>query len=385
MPDPKLYEGREQTYVKHFVLERYLERVAYNIFSFQNDFVYVDGFSGPWKSENDAYEDTSFKLAIDQLRAVRDGIKERGRNVRIRCMFIEKERKPFAELEAAVNEIDDIEIRLINGTFEDHIADICDFAKGSFSLIFIDPTGWQGYPLQKIAPLLSLRGEVLINFMSDFINRFLEDPRPEIAATFDELFGKDWYAEWQTFVAAGLSREAAAIEVYSSRLKATGTLNFVTSTRILKPKADRSYFYLIYGTQHWKGVQEFRNVERKAIDAQEQVRNAAKYKAEIERTGQENLFGSDALIKTYEAERRTQLDRGWDKLVAMLRKNPTGLKYEDLIGPVLEIPMVWEADLKDWLRALRTEGKIEIPELTGRQKVPKKGYTIRPTEQFSTP
>lgn len=31
------YEGREQTYVKHFVLERYLERVAFNIFSFSNE------------------------------------------------------------------------------------------------------------------------------------------------------------------------------------------------------------------------------------------------------------------------------------------------------------------------------------------------------------
>lgn len=384
MPDRKLYEGREQTYVKHFVLKQYLERVAYNILSFQNDFVYVDGFSGPWKSEDDAYEDTSFKLAIDQLRAVRDGVKKRGRDVKIRCMFIEKEIKPFAELQAAVNEIDDIEIRLINGIFEDHIADICEFAKRSFSLIFIDPTGWQGYPLDKISPLLKLRGELLINFMSDFTNRFLEDPRLEIAATFDELFGENWYDEWQDLVGAGLSREAAAIEVYTSRLKSAGNLKYVTSTRILKPKADRSYFYLIYGTQHWKGVQEFRSVEKKAIDAQEQVRNAAKYKAEVERTGQESLFGSDALIKTYEAERKTQLDRGWNRLISVLSTNRSGIKYEDLIGPVLEIPLVWETDLKDWLGKLRSEDKIEIPEMTGRQRVPKKGQTIRPTKNFPT-
>ena len=371
MLDPELYEGREQTYVKHFVLEQYLERVAYNIFSFQTDFVYVDGFSGPWKSENDTYQDTSFKLAIDKLRAVRDSVKRRGRNVKIKCMFIEKETKPFEELRAAVDKIYDIEIKLINGKFEDHIADIQVFAHGTFSLIFIDPTGWQGFALHKIKPLLNLRGEVLINFMSDFINRFLEDSRPEIASTFDELFGPNWYEEWRELVSTGLSREAAAIGVYSSRLKELGNLNFVTSTRILKPTAEKSYFYLIYGTQHPKGVQEFRRVEKKTIDAQERVRNAAKYKAEVERTGQESLFGNDAPIKNYEEERKSQLARGRTKLLSAIGTNTNGIRYENLIGQVLEIPLVWEEDLKRWLRELRSEGKIDIPEITGRQRVPK--------------
>lgn len=65
MLDPDAYEGREQTYLKHFVLKNYLERVAYNIFSFQDNFAYVDCFSGPWKSGSQSYEDTSFKIAID--------------------------------------------------------------------------------------------------------------------------------------------------------------------------------------------------------------------------------------------------------------------------------------------------------------------------------
>jgi hypothetical protein len=46
------YRGREQTYLKHFFLERYLERVAYKVGSFAPEFVYVDGFSGPWKTED---------------------------------------------------------------------------------------------------------------------------------------------------------------------------------------------------------------------------------------------------------------------------------------------------------------------------------------------
>ena len=67
------YRGREQTYLKHFFLERYLERVAYNIGSFVDEFVYVDGFSGPWKSEAESLEDTSFIIAIQKLRQVLTG------------------------------------------------------------------------------------------------------------------------------------------------------------------------------------------------------------------------------------------------------------------------------------------------------------------------
>ncbi len=54
MKPPEFYRGREQTYLKHFFLEKYLERVAWNILSFRDEFVYVDGFSGPWKSEDEA-------------------------------------------------------------------------------------------------------------------------------------------------------------------------------------------------------------------------------------------------------------------------------------------------------------------------------------------
>lgn len=383
MLEPDAYAGREQTYVKHFVLEKYLERVAYNICSFQRNFTYVDGFSGPWKSANESYEDTSFSIAINQLRKVRAGQKEgQGKIVDFKCMFIEDSAIAFKELEQAVSAIDDVEIEIIQGSFEDNVSRVCVFSKDSFSLIFIDPTGWTGFALDKITPLLNLRGEVLINFMFDHINRFLEDPTPKTAASYNKLFGDEWYDEWKQLHADGLSREAATIEVYSRRLKGAGNFAHVTSTRILKPTKDRSYFYLIYATQHWKGVQEFRAVEKKAIDEQEDLRNAAKYKARVSKTGQESLFGQSVMSmsnKTYEAERDTQLERAEAKLLQTLGDHPSGIKYEKLMGAVLETPLVWESDLKGWLSELMKEGKISIPELKGKQRVPRVGYMIVPS------
>ena len=156
MKPPEFYRGREQTYLKHFFLEKYLERVAWNILSFRDEFVYVDGFSGPWKSEDEALEDTSFMIALNQLRKVRQGLKERGRNVRMRCFFNDNHESAYRDLANAVSAVDDIEIKALCRDFEDVVPEIVDYVGSSFSLTFIDPTGWTGFGLQKIGSLLAL-------------------------------------------------------------------------------------------------------------------------------------------------------------------------------------------------------------------------------------
>ena len=381
MLDPGAYIGREQTYVKHFVLQAYLERVAFNIFSFRDRFAYVDGFSGPWKSENESFEDTSFKIAVDKLVRVKTAVNERpGKKAQFKCLFIEKAARPFADLQTAVSEFEHLEIVLVNGAFEDNVERICDFAKGSFSLIFIDPTGWQGFPMERIRPLLNLEGEVLINFMSDFINRFIADPRPEIAASFDDLYGPDWFPEWQKLYSSGLSREAAAIEVYTSRLKNAGNFQFVTSTRILKPTANRSYFYLIYATRHWKGIQEFRAVEKRTIDAQERIRGAAKLKARANSSGMNDMFGTavdDPNISSYESERMRLLAQAKARLRDELKQNLLGIRYEHLLGNVLQTPMVWKSDLDAWISELHSSRLIEIVGISERQRIAKRGNVIK--------
>lgn len=98
MKPPEFYRGREQTYIKHFFLEKYLERVAWNISSFRDDFVYVDGFSGPWKSEDEAFEDTSFVIALKQLRRVREDVGRRKRHdIQMRCLFNDNNPDAFVD------------------------------------------------------------------------------------------------------------------------------------------------------------------------------------------------------------------------------------------------------------------------------------------------
>lgn len=380
MKPPEFYKDREPTWVKHLFLEKYLERVAYNILSFRDEFVYVDGFSGPWKSKADDFDDASFMIAVNQLRKVRSGIKDRlGKDVRIRCYFNDNNPVAFVGLKRAVENIHDMEIKAVNLNFEDVVADIVEFVERSFSMTFIDPTGWKGFGMQKIQPLLALPGEVLINFMFDFVNRFLKDPRPETAATFDHLFGDSaWYREVEQRVVQGDTREDAVLGIYRERLRRAGGFKHVTSTRILNPLSERAYFHLVYGTRHLKGLIEFRRVEKRTVPEQERVRQSAKATSRVKRTGQSDLFDSgehQTGPRSYEAERRKRGEIGRASMREVLARRGS-LRFEELYEVILEIPLVWESDIKGWLSEMRKAGEIEIPELTGRQSVPKADYII---------
>jgi len=373
---PEYYKGREQTYLKHFFLERYLERVTYNIGSFANEFVYVDGFSGPWKSGDEALDDTSFMIAIKKLREVREGLAKAGRTPKIRCMFIEKEPGPYRALDSAVRDIADIQIQTLNGEFEHSIPEVLKFVGKAFSLVFIDPTGWTGFGLKQITPILQHRpGEVLVNFMFDYVNRFLEDQRPDIASSFADLFGGPG---WETAVRTDVRREDAVVDLYRERMRAAGGFAHVTSTRILKPTHDRSYFYLVYGTRHFKGLVEFREVERKAVDEQERVRFAAKQDSREARTGQTELFSSADVAgvpASFEVERSVQRDLAIERLRGLLHRH-SKVRYEDSLATLLELPLVWEADVKRIILDLRDAGELDVAGLNPPERTPKKGHLL---------
>ena len=96
MSNGKLYAGREQTLVKHFILQKYLERFAFIVGSHWDSLTYVDCFSGPWNARSEKFEDSSFAIALKELRNARDTLrKQRGRNVQLRCFFLEKNRAAY--------------------------------------------------------------------------------------------------------------------------------------------------------------------------------------------------------------------------------------------------------------------------------------------------
>ena len=152
----------------------------------------------------------------------------------------------------------------------------------------------------------------------------------------------------------------------------------VTSTRILKPTHDRWYFYLVYGTPHFKGLVEFRELERTAVDEQERVRFAAKQEIREARTGQTELFTSDDVASvpaSFEVERDVQRDLAVERLRALLRRHPK-VRYEDALSTLLELPLVWEADIKRIILDLRVAGELDVVSLNLPKRTPKKGHLL---------
>ena len=192
MADP--YADREQTRAKHFILKSYLQALAFKVLTF-SDIAYVDGFSGPWETKTKNFSDLSFMIAISVLKDAQRQVKDRTGKLRnIRCFFSEDDPEAHAQLAQAVAKYhrpqEGFEIKTHEGKFEDAVTEIQSFVAASFALIFIDPTGWTGYPFDKTKPLFArAKCEVLINFMYDFINRFAHSGDIETVESLAPILG----------------------------------------------------------------------------------------------------------------------------------------------------------------------------------------------------
>src|SRR5262245_53092050 len=148
------YAGREQSYVKHVFLERYLEALIFKTASVYNHIVYVDGFAGPWQSANERFEDTSFGIALSALRRAKETWKKGGRNVRMTACLVEQHTKVYAQLGTIQPLFPGIEIKTYNDDFISIVPTIvADIPRDAFAFFFIDPKGWR-LPLLKLQPML---------------------------------------------------------------------------------------------------------------------------------------------------------------------------------------------------------------------------------------
>jgi len=334
MSSDELYEGREQTLVKHFILQKYLERFAYIVGSRWEVLTYVDCFSGPWNARSEKFEDSSFAIALKELRNAKDALAKQGRSVQLRCFFLEKNRAAYSKLKEFADSVTDVTIETKNATLEESISDIANFVQrgGSkaFPFIFIDPTGWTGFEMETITPLLlSNPGEVLVNFMTGHIRRFLESPQEETQESFKRLFGSGAFRE-KVQGLAQLEREHAAVEEYTNNAKLAGGFPFASNAIVLHPEIDRTHFNLIYLTRNSKGIEVFKAAERKAMEIQEAARADAQQRKRISRKGQTELFGSKDLHDSthYESLREMYLTKA-QSLVLRALETKRKLLYDE--------------------------------------------------------
>ena len=178
MAVPEAYRGREQTFVKHTLLRKYLDGLGHKVGHGWSCIDYVDCFAGPWQSSDPDFRDTSFGIAVDTLSGAQRNLQEIGKNLRLRFCFVESDKKSFVKLEAYAESrrAEHLEIVPLEGEFEDQLERVESFLRGSgdeaFRFLLIDPKGWTGFALKKIAPLVERRSaEILVNVMTSHIRR----------------------------------------------------------------------------------------------------------------------------------------------------------------------------------------------------------------------
>jgi three-Cys-motif partner protein len=376
--DESLYVGREQTLVKHFVLDAYLERFAHKIGSWVTAITYVDCFSGPWNAQSATFDDTSFGIAISQLRRACATYAARGRDIRLRCFFTESSREAYTQLKRFADQISDIEIETRNLELEAAIPEIVQFANrpgsGNFTFSFIDPLGWTGFAMDVITPLLQITpGEVLVNFMTDFITRFVEVEDRATSAEFREMFGSDIRK-----AIAGLhhdDREDALVAEYMKNLGARGTFPYVASAIVFKPEIESTYFHLVYATRNDAGLDVFKDVEKRMQPVMAAARGSAKVRKEESRTGQTSFphAGTAYRSSKWERLRARYMTLSQNRVRELLRTGQP-VSYDLLWREALARPLVWESDLKAWIMDWQASGRVAIRGLAPRERKPKRNH-----------
>jgi three-Cys-motif partner protein len=263
------YSEREQSQLKHFALRRYLE-TASRIIGTWGNFTYVDCCAGPWESRSQDYSDTSFGIAIEVLKESQAWLRERGKASRFKALLIEQKPHAFEQLStfAAQENSNQLHVEARNWDFTEHAAEIVRFASTppSFGFLYIDPTGWTPAEVRKLKPLMQIRpSEILVNLMSSFIVRFLHDERTDM----EEILGSD-YRDLRNLPHE--EQEDEVVRRYCDLVRRQGEFKYVCALPVMRRDQDAIHFFLIYGTRHEKGVEVFKQVERKTEEQTELVR-----------------------------------------------------------------------------------------------------------------
>ncbi len=375
------YEGREQAFVKHTFLDKYLPALVGKVCSKYDEFVYVDGFSGPWQSvAGMEFTDTSFGIALNHMTAQKLFYRNNGRNLKMRAFLVEKDAHTFTQLREAIARFPEIAVEPLNGMMEDHVAYIASsIAPSAFSFTLIDPKGFPD--ISAMIPLLRRNNaEALVNFMFDFANRFAgTDLIPALEAWLSTFEGTEWREQVEGL--SGLDRERKLERLAAGALQISGDYAYSPLITVDKVHQDRPLYKLIFLSRSLEGLMVFRDSEKKALDAQAEVRSLSKAQKRAEISGVGDLFadGADAIPN----DRSIQLIRRNQKL-ASLKLNeimdsigPLGLTWKELWPPILEEFSVTRSWLGRYVNGERKLGLILAPDWPNEKtQIPKDGQRL---------
>jgi three-Cys-motif partner protein len=367
---PAQYQGREQSYLKHRVLEEYLLSWGHKLGSLAQHrrvrLCYVDGFAGPWQAKDAQLADTSIAIGLDALEEAATTWKTKGYSIDLDAFFVEKDPRAFSALDSFLKSRSGVvRTRAYRGDFGDHVGDIRQQLGKDAAFIFVDPTGWKGAAMHFIAPLLAdcKQRDVLVNFMFNHINRFKDDERDFLRSQMRDFFGLG-----DRDLPEGLGEEQL-FTLYRKQLKAQCGIAYAADLAIPHPTIARTKFRLVVGGNSPAVLELFRDIEKKVMGTEAaSIRERAVARVFEKKTGQMSLLEAplttDTHYETLHAHGLTLIPKTiFERLIEL---GP--MTFKDLWPAVLEAHHVTRAELGQLVWGMHQRGEIHIANVKPRER-----------------
>ena len=361
------YMGREQTYIKHLFLTKYLEAAAFKIFQRRSETInFIDAFAGPWKVQDKRdYSDASFAQAVRTLENVRVylenmGIKDRNLN----SYFCEKNANRVRHLNRYKDSHPNLNIQIFSGKFEDNLNQILCNCRSGFTFTFIDPTGWSIDSKPIFEFLGKLEGELIMNFMADPINRHVTNPNVE--QSFCRFLAESNWKEKFEGSKCESSNEEKILYLLKQKIRSTRVAKFVPDFPIENPTQRRIKMRLLLGTNSQKGIEVFRDIQKKvesdAIEMKEIIREKS--------TNQPSLFTYNEIIALENGQSGVGCTKykteAISKIKMILVHSGGKCKYYKIIRDVLESIPIKRSELNKLVKLMENSNSIECSHPSGK-------------------
>ena len=345
MPNLEHYKGgREQGYIKHALIEKYLVPFTIKIGSKWDEIAFVDAFAGPWGAKTEDLSDTSFGIALERLETGLAGLQKHHRSPKIRAFLIEKNRAAFAKLDDFVQQRSSkgLEVECFHGKFEDVAPELGKRIDSSRCFLFslIDPKGWTGLSMRVIAPLLRRRSsEVLVNVMTDFVKRFAKVD--QCRESYEDFFGRSGVRDIIAQAPAN-DRQDVVVREYCRSLREQCEFQHVSSCVVLQPDKKGIKYFMVFATNSPMGIKVFKEAECHAASLQDELKFEKEFGDHLP------LFASDAIAPVSEALRQKYRELAFNRIEEMFSERIEA-SYDDVFCKAMAIPLITQQELNDFL------------------------------------
>jgi three-Cys-motif partner protein len=343
---------REQTRVKHEILEKYLKAYLNILKKWNNTLLFIDGFSGPGSYQDNGSSHPGSPILALKLVAGNNELAQR-----VTTIFIEKDSDLFSSLEAEAKkfQLQNPTIRepiLCNAEFKEAMETILNQLEAAGktlapTFLFADPCGVRGVHFATLQRLLkSCKSEIFLFFNMDGLKRILGLAEKQ-GPTLTEFLGSEDAATDLSKVIQNMSpedKENAIFAKYTDIVRQKTGANYITSFRIEKEKRRGTSHYLIHITKHPLGFRIMKDVM---------------YSAGTTTSGRKGL----ALMQKSVQSGYTLLDPEWDEFKESIlsyldEPKRASYFYKDL--PEQPDNLFCEPAYREALLELEKEGKIIV-------------------------